>query len=154
MQNIIIPKQTEYQKWLEDYKIHLTSNNVKIGNVYNGYASKKSKVQALCKAVYYDKDNQVLLIEDIENNLFVFARGEFYEYQGIICCKHFNFYNGKKPLKDFVREAELSLQQQNILVTKQTLVDQLKAKAPVKIAGYLTNEFSLICQAYLQGWIV
>lgn len=62
MNTRVIPKETNYQKWLNDYKIHCNSEDVIIGNIYKGYAViDRGSVHSKCRTIYYDAGRRIRL---------------------------------------------------------------------------------------------
>ena len=155
MNTRVIPKETNYQKWLNDYKIHCNSEDVIIGNIYSGYAVIDGGViQSPCRTVYYDAERRVLLAEDIDSNTYLFIHGRMYVYENVIYFERYNAFRGKQSLYEFVNKATEATQSNNLSVEKNVLVKQLKSMVSPKIAGYFTNSFGIIADAYLDGWIM
>lgn len=150
----VIPKETNYQKWLNDYKIHCNSEDVIIGNNYKGYAViDGGSVHSKCRTIYYDVRRCILLAEDIESSTYLFIHGRMYVYDGILYFESYNAFRSKKPLYDFVSDATLATQSDKLPPEKEALVKRLKSMVSPKIAGYFTNSFGIIADAYLGGWI-
>lgn len=154
MNTRVIPKETNYQKWLNDYKIHCNSEDVIIGNVYKGYAViDGGSVHSKCRTIYYDAGRRILLAEDIESNTYLFIHGRMYVYEDVIYFESYNAFRSKKPLYDFVNTATEATINDKLPIEKDVLVKRLKSMVSPKIAGYFTNSFGIIADAYLGGWI-
>lgn len=154
MNTRIIPKETNYQRWLNDYKIHCNSEDVIIGNIYKGYAViDEGCIHSKCRTVYYDAGRRVLLAEDIESSICLFIHGRMYVYEDVIYCESYNAFKCKKPLYDFVNDAIEATQSDKLPVERDVLVECLKSTISPKFAGYFTSSFGIIADAYLGDWI-
>ena len=154
MKTRIIPKETNYQKWLNDYKIHCSSKDVIIGNTYKGYATIDGNiVRSRCKTIYYDAGRRILLAEDNDNGEYMFIHGRMYVYDDVIYFEGYNTLRRKKSLYDFVNEEIEAIQSDKTSIEKDALVKRLMSKFHPKIAGCFTRSFEIIADAYLGGWI-
>lgn len=156
MENTLIPKETNYQKWLDDYKIHCQSENVIVGKVYKGYGVIDGCVHQLsCKTAYYDDKKHILLAYETDNNTYLFLSGRMYAYNDIIYCESIKSLERNKSLSVFVCDAIKEARGRIEPIDKSTLVEILKSSVSSKVSYYFNDSFGIIADAYLNGkiWI-
>lgn len=154
MKTNFVPRETEFQRWLDAFRIYCGSEDIELGGLYRGLAvqGEEALIEA-CRPSFYDAKRRVLLAEALDGQRCFFLHGRMYAYEGVLYCESYNSLATNKPLRELVLEAVESAEPATM--TRELLIEllnkSLTARLSDKFAGYFKSSMEIAADAYLSG---